>query len=151
MEVLTKVSHTFTVSTKWNEDSHIGIINSERRAPIVFTTPPEFGGTNTEWSPEHLLAASLSSCYATTFFYFVKLFKIQVQNFSISTSMDLEKDHGGPFVATRFTLHPHIEFVGTLSQSGVDNLLAKAKKYCIISSSVKGEVIVEPEIKFVNG
>ena len=148
MQVATKVSHTFSASLKWNEEAHIGVINSGRRGQIVFTTPPEFGGSQTEWSPEHLLAASLSSCYATTFCYFIKLLKVKVNSFAMDVTMDVEKEGNEPFTATRFILRPKIEFTGNPGRAVIDNLLSKAKRYCIISNSVKGEVVVEPEITF---
>ena len=148
MQTAAKVIHPFNASLKWNEEAHIGIINSGRRAQIVFTTPPEFGGSQTEWSPEHLLAASISSCYTTTFCHFIKLMKVKVNSFQLDITMDVEKDGAEPFTVTRYVLHPRIEFAGNPGQNVIDNLLSRAKRYCIISNSVKGEVIVEPEIKF---
>jgi organic hydroperoxide reductase OsmC/OhrA len=150
MEVATKVSHTFSVSLKWNNDINGAIIRSGKRAPIIIASPPEFGGTDKEWSPEHFLAASVSSCYATTFHYFAKLMKIKVSSFQIEISMDVEKEGAQAFTATNYVLQPRIAFIGNPEQNVIDNLLSKAKRYCIISNSVKGEVLIEPKIEFVN-
>jgi organic hydroperoxide reductase OsmC/OhrA len=150
MEVATKVHHTFSVSLKWDNSVNGAIVSSGKRTPIVITSPPEFGGKDTEWSPEHLLALSISSCYATTFHYFVKLMKVKVKSFQIEMSMEVEKEGAQPFAATRYILQPHIEFTDNPGQNLIDSLLSKAKRYCIISNSVKGEVFVEPKIEFVN-
>jgi organic hydroperoxide reductase OsmC/OhrA len=146
MEVATKVGHQYSVSLKWDNESQNGVAIAGKRMPILFAPPPEFGGTDKLWSPEHLLAASLSSCYATTFFYFSKLLKVDVRSFHLEVIMEVEKDVTGIFTATRFTLRPHIEFGIKQGQAMINNLLSKAKRYCIISNSVKGEIVVLPEM-----
>ena len=146
MEVATKVKHEFAVSLKWDEEAHNGIARSGNKMPVLFSAPIEFGGTDVVWSPEHLLAASLSSCYTTTFFYFARLLKVDVKSFNLDVKMDIEKEGSGPFSATKFTLRPHIVFNTLPVQAVIDNLLSKAKRYCIISNSVKGEIVVEPEV-----
>jgi organic hydroperoxide reductase OsmC/OhrA len=148
MQVATKVQHTFSVSLEWDIDARRGIVHSGKRKPIVIASPPEFGGTDEVWSPEHLLAASLVSCYTTTFFYFAKLMKVKVETFSVNVEMEIEKEDRGPFTATRFIVHPHIKFAERIEQCVIDNLLEKTKRYCIITNSVKGHEIVEPSIEF---
>jgi len=147
MEVATKVSHTFSVSLKWDNAVNGAVVRSGKRTPLVVASPPEFGGTDTAWSPEHLLAASVSSCYSTTFFYFAKLFKVKVRSFSVEVEMEIEKGDKGPFVAHRFILRPKIKLAGATEQSVIDTLLEKTIQYCIISNSVKGEEIVEATIE----
>ena len=149
MEVATKVKHDFAVSLKWDEESRNGIAQAGNRMPVSFSAPPEFGGADVAWSPEHLLAASLSSCYTTTFFYFVRLLKLDVRNFHLDVTMEIEKDGSGPFTATKFILHPHIVFGVLPAQTIIDNLLSKTKRYCIISNSVKGLIVVEPDVTAV--
>jgi organic hydroperoxide reductase OsmC/OhrA len=149
MEVASKVQHTFSVSLNWDIVENKAIVNSGKRIPLVVTPPPEFGGADSEWSPEHLLAASLTSCYATTFFYFARLFKIKVKNFSLEAEMEVEKDDQGPFSTTRFILHPQIEFGGNVSNELVTKILEKTKKYCIITNSVKAQEVIDAKIQTV--
>jgi organic hydroperoxide reductase OsmC/OhrA len=146
MEAPTKVSHTFSVSIKKESTLGGGILSSGKRSPFVVASPPEFGGTDTDWSPEHLLAASIASCYSNTFFYFAKLLKIKVHSLNVDAEMEVEKEDKGPFTATRFILHPEIKLAEPSSKETIDALLEKTKKYCIISNSVKGEIIVQPNI-----
>jgi organic hydroperoxide reductase OsmC/OhrA len=147
MQVATKVQHTFSVALEWDNDSHAGIVHSGKRNPIVVASPPEFGGTDKLWSPEHLMAAALVSCYTTTFFYFAKLLKVNVESFSVNVEMEIEKEDKGPFTATRFIVQPRIKFEEKPEQSVIDNLLEKTKKYCIITNSVKGAEVVIPLIE----
>ena len=139
------ISHHFPASLKWFSEAKRGAAQAGSRQPIFFSPPPEFGGTDQMWSPEHLLAVSLSACYTNTFFHFANLLKVPVRAFYVDVTMEVQKE-GVALAATKFILHPHVEFETKPKQDTIDNLLSKAKRYCIISNSVKGEVVVEPEI-----
>lgn len=144
METITQI-HTFDVNLNWDNKTANGIASSGVRTPMIFGPPPEFGGTAVTWSPEHLLATSVASCYMTTLIHFSKLLKVNILNFSISCKVEFTKKEIG-FEASRFTLNPIIRLQYDPGQSVLEKLLAKAKKYCFISNSIKGEVLVNPTI-----
>ena len=147
MEVSAQV-HTYEVSLKWDHETDNGILRSGNKMPLLFGTPPEFGGSENNWSPEHLLAASVSSCYTTTFLHFAKLLKISIVSFRITARAEFEKKEVG-FEAVRYILRPVVELHGNPGQHVLDNLFAKVKKYCFVSNSVKGEIEVDPTV--ING
>ena len=144
MQVAEQV-HSFDVKLKWDHETSIGLARSGDRMPLLFGPPPEFGGNETSWSPEHLLAASVASCYATTFLHFARLLKITVTDFRVSGRADFEKRTNG-LEATRIVLRPVVALHHKPIQSVLDNLFAKAKKYCFVSNSLKCEVVVEPNV-----
>ena len=148
METAVKVQHTFSVALQWDNSANAAVLSAGNRMPLVVTSPAEFGGTDAAWSPEHLLAASLTSCYSTTFFYFARLFKVKVQSFSIDADLEIEKEDKEPFKASRFVLRPHIKFDRAVSEDVIEKILDKTKKYCIISNSLTGEEIIEPVISY---
>jgi organic hydroperoxide reductase OsmC/OhrA len=139
------VAHSFDVALKWDDETHSGSAYAGSRMPVFFGAPPEFGGTDAVWSPEHLLAASLASCYATTFSHFAKLLKVSISDFHISCKAEFEKGKTG-FAATRFVISPSVKIANPVTPEILDNLFEKAKKYCLISNSVKGEILVEPSV-----
>jgi organic hydroperoxide reductase OsmC/OhrA len=143
--MIEEIINTYEVSLKWDYETDSGIARSENRMPFLFGPPPEFGGTETTWSPEHLLCASVASCYTTTFLHFAKLLKVQLTGFRISAKAEFEKRNIG-LEAVRFILRPIIELHADPGQHVLENLLEKAKKHCFISNSVKGEIIVDPSI-----
>lgn len=140
--------HIYEVALQWDSISQCGIIRSGNRMPVLFAAPIEFNGTDTVWSPEHLLVASISSCYLTTFNYFANLLKVELADVRVRGAVEIEKISGGGFWAKRFRIFPEIRFSNAQDPHVVDNLLSKAKRYCIVSNSVKGEVIVEPQIRY---
>lgn len=148
-EVLIKDNtHTYSASLKWDNETNHGIMSSGTRMPVLFAPPVEFGGTDTVWSPEQLLASSVATCYLTTFLHFSRLLKVRIDDIHVNVKMEIEKQKGMGFVATKYFLHPVIKFHSSISQHIVDDLLSKAKRYCIVSNSVKGEIVVNPEVEF---
>lgn len=43
------------------------VVRAPHRPEIAAGPPPEFGGSDQWWSPEHFLVAAASSCYVATF------------------------------------------------------------------------------------
>ena len=145
MEVAAQ-THEYKVSLNWDQDTKNGMMTSGFRVPVPFAPPVEFGGTDLVWSPEQLLASSVASCYLTTFLHFAKILKIKIDKINVRVRMEIEKKGGKGFIATKYFLHPQIKFAEVQSPEVVNDLLSKAKRYCIVSNSVNGEIIVEPEV-----
>jgi len=131
---------------KWNLESGNGMMMSGERQPVPFAPPVEFGGTDAVWSPEQLLASAVATCYMTTFLHFAQLLKIKLRAFDVDVEMEIEKKDKTGFRATKYIVRPKISFVGPQSEETIENLLSKAKRYCIVSNSVSGEISVEPII-----
>jgi len=148
MATVEKITHTYEVNLSWDTEQDQALLRAGNRMPILVSAPPEFNGTDTVWSPEHLICASLTSCYVTTFMYFAKLLKVRIRDIKVNATVEIEKEGKAVFEAKRFVLHPSVEFETSPGEHIVDNLLDKAKRYCIISNSVKGEVVVEPSVRF---
>ena len=119
MTVDTKIQNQYKVSLDWDDNFDSVTVHAGVRSPLMIGPPPEFNGKESIWSPEHLLISSLSSCYTTTFMHFAKLLKAPIRKFHVEASVEFERE----------------------------GLLAKAEKYCIISKSVKGEVIIEASVR----
>lgn len=147
MNTVEKITHSYDVNLVWDVEQEQALLRTGNRMPILVSAPPEFGGSDAVWSPEHLILASLTSCYVTTFMYFAKLLKVKVRDLKVTAKVEIEKEGKGMFEATRFILNPTIDFQTDLGSHIVENLLDKAKRYCIVSNSVKAEVVVEPSIR----
>jgi len=139
--------HEFEVSSKWYFDAGNGRVDAGSRMPILYGPPPEFGGQENVWSPEHLLCSSVATCYVTTLLSFAKLLKVEIRNLAITASAEFEKKEIC-LEATRIILRPRISFRKDPGRGVAEKLIDKAKRYCFISNSLKGEVVVIPEIQF---
>jgi organic hydroperoxide reductase OsmC/OhrA len=147
MSTLEKITHTYDVNLAWDVEQDQALLRAGNRMPILVSAPPEFHGSDSVWSPEHLILASIASCYVTTFMYFAKLLKVKVRDLKVTAKVDIEKEGKGMFEATKFIIQPTIDFHNDPGSHIVENLLDKAKRYCIVSNSVKGEVVITPTIR----
>jgi len=132
---------------KWNIEAGNGMMTSGTRIPVMFAPPAEFGGTDKVWSPEQLLASAVASCYMTTFLHFADMLKIKIKELDVDVKMEIEKQDKMGFKATKYFVRPRIAFATSQSEQAIENLLSKAKRYCIVSNSVCGDIRVEPVIR----
>ncbi|CAN5862269.1 SACOL1771 family peroxiredoxin [soil metagenome] len=141
------ITHNYEVSLSWLSDRR-GVLGSpELNSNIEVATPPEFPkGMPGIWSPEHLLVAAVSSCLMTTFLSIAENSKLSFQSFSCNASGKLEMIDG-KYLITEITLMPVVSLAGADQKEKAEKVLQKAEANCLISNSVKSEILFQPEIK----
>ncbi len=114
--------------------------------PELRTAPPaDYGGPGDAWSPEHLLLASVETCFLFTLRAIAQFLKIDVLHLEVSTAGTVDRQDG----VTRFT---EIVLRATLTvPMGTDRekatrLLEKSEKSCLVSASLSTPVRLETEI-----
>lgn len=122
-----------------------GTLSAPPRPEIVAGSPPEFGGTDAHWSPEHLLLGSLSLCYELTVQVLARLKKVAVSEFQAETEGTVEKTREG-LRFTRITIHPEVRVPPGQDPRAVEALLQSAKRHCLVSNSISAEVEVEGRV-----
>jgi len=141
-------AHYYTVNLTWEQD-RIGWLSSPElpEKDLQVATPPQFPkGVAGIWSPEHLLVASVSSCYMATFMAIAEASKVPVVQFGIEAAGKLEQTDGVMWIS-------EIELVPTIILPNDDNLpkmeriLAKSKEKCFVSNSLKTNVIVRATVQ----
>jgi peroxiredoxin-like protein len=135
----------YETEIEWQGEKH-GQVQSTGLAPITSGAPPEFKGRAGDWSPEHLLVASLNSCYMLTFLAIAEFSKITIMSFSASAKGKLEKAEGGTYQITEIVVKPRVVIASANDLQRVPRILEKAKENCFISNSVKSKITIEPEV-----
>lgn len=130
--------HRYTISLS------DGLVTAPSRPPIPVGPPPQFGGTETVWSPEDLLVAATLECLWTTFNAYVRHEGIHADLAGTATGV-LDKGPTGP----RFT---SIDLDVRLVAAATDlekarSLLLKAEKNCIISNALSAPVHLNVSIQ----
>jgi len=96
--------------------------------------------------PEQAFVASISSCHMLWFLHIACTAKLVVDRYVDNAVGTLEKNAEGKLAITRVALRPAVTFGGTQPDAGkVRALHEQAHEKCFIASSVKSEVLVEPE------
>ncbi len=139
------MSSPYRVSTEWTGKRN-GFVKAEPvDRPLSFSAPPEFGGTAGQWTPEHLLLASVVSCYVATFTAIAEINRFKFEGLKVTCEAELIKVAGGMRFGT-ITVRPRLTLADDTQREQAQLLLEKSKKACIISRSLAAEVAMEAEI-----
>ncbi|HZU42523.1 MAG TPA: OsmC family protein [Terriglobales bacterium] len=123
-----------------------GIVEAEEiPRTINFSAPPEFGGDPGLWTPEHLLAAALATCFVSTFRAVADASKLEVLALAADVDGVLEKGQSG-FSFTEYRLRPKLTIAREEDRERAGRLLAKAEHVCLVTRSLSGRVEMQAEI-----
>ena len=135
--------HRYETSLKLESDHH-GIISAAGLPSLVGGPPSQFGGREGWWSPEHLLLSSANLCLMTTFLAVAEKSRLSVDGYESRAEGILDKTPDG-IVFTRITLRVSVK-VAAAEKEKAERLLQTAKKYCIVSNSLKNPIVLEATI-----
>ena len=145
-------AHFYNVQIEWNKDRKGVMCSPELNTPtlgggcIEVATPPEFPkGIPGIWSPEHLFTASVSSCLMTTFLAIAENSKLVFTRFHCDSKGKLDQVDG-KFLMTEVILEPTVTIVDEKDRERAERVLTKAEAACLISNSIKSNVIMIPKI-----
>lgn len=133
-------AHYFNVDVDWMEERKGKLSSPELNSTIEVATPPQFAkGIVGIWSPEHLLTASVSSCFLTTFLAIAENSKLEFVSFTCSTKGKLEKPED-KFLMTEIILEPVLVIMRDADREKAERILQKSEAACLISNSIKSKV-----------
>ena len=120
-------------------------ISSENMPQLVSAPPAEFGGPGDQWSPEHLLVASVADCFILTFRAIARASKLEWVALEAQAEGVLDRVDR----VTRFT---HVNVRATLPvPAGTDEdkarrLMQKAEDACLITNSMTAQTHLEAAV-----
>jgi organic hydroperoxide reductase OsmC/OhrA len=124
--------HHYSVTLADNE------LAADPRAPIPIGAPPQFGGTETVWSPEQLLLGAAVACLKTTFDAYARRAAIAVDAWTGTATGVLDKGRLGP-VFTSIDLE--IEIVAEPgTEARIETVLAAAERDCIVGRALNAPI-----------
>ncbi len=113
---------------------------------LEVASPPEFGGPEGVWSPEHLLVASVSSCLMTTFHAMAAMSGVEVIDYQDEAVGRLERGEEGLYRIETIFLRPRVVIKDETRVDRARRLLSKAESVCLIGRSVSSETVLEPVV-----
>ena len=134
----------FATDLHWSGDK-LGIVSSASLKSFSVSAPPEFGGPDGEWSPEHLFLSSITSCFMSTYLVFVNKMKIENTGFECTATGQVEIVDG-KYKFTYIHIYPKAFVSNDADVERAKVALEKTKKYCLISNSVNAEIVQHPEV-----
>lgn len=143
-------SREYPVNVSWTS-GRAGYAESVDGLPgLPLAAPPEFGGEEGLWTPEHLLVASVASCLMTTFLAIAELSKLEVESLEVGASGHLVRGEDRRYRFDHITVRPVVGVVGESARERALRLLAKAEEVCLITRSLSARVLMEPRIEVLD-
>ncbi len=138
-------SHIYEIELKWTSEKK-GTISGDELPSLEVATPPEFSGHKGYWSPEHLFVSSVATCIMTTFLAIAELSKLEFVSYSCKATGKLEK-LDNKYAFTEIIIEPIITIKHEKDKERANRIIHKAEENCLISNSIRSEVILNPYIK----
>lgn len=140
--------HYYNLNLTWKSE-RTGILTSqELKNGIEVATPPPFPkGIEGVWSPEHLLTASVSSCFMTTFLAIAENSRLEFDSFDCSAKGKLEQVED-KFLMTEIELIPVLKIKKEADKEKAERILQKSEAACLISNSIKTKVYLSTVITY---
>ena len=140
----TPLPHRYVVALEGTTEDNAWLA-APPRPLLLGGAPPEFGGQDTQWSPEHLLLASVNLCLSTTFRAMAKRENLAIRAYASQAEGVLDRTPEG-LAFTSLTLRVDLcvdaEAVGRAEQ-----LLHRAKKQCLIGNSLRAPIGLEVSVQ----
>ncbi len=141
------MAHEYTNFISWDdEEKKHGSISMDCGFSCDFHKPVEFGGEEGLMNPEDAFVGSLAMCYSITFRSTVEKMRLDISDFQLETEGLLEEVDGESMISKIF-VRPRFK-ISEEKKDKVERALELAKENCLISKSIKSEVILKPEIEF---
>jgi peroxiredoxin-like protein len=135
----------YETEIEWTKERE-GRIKGPTLPAVSVGPPPEFKGREGQWTPEHLFVASINTCFMLTFLAIAENSGLPLVSFTSTAKGKLEKVAGSGYQITEIVVKPTIVIASFEDLGRIPRILEKAKENCFISSSIKSNVKLEPQI-----
>lgn len=107
--------------------------------------PKQFDGPGDAWSPEYLLLAAVSSCYALTLRAVAKALGLEFISLDCTCDGIVDKQDR-KLCFTQINLRPHLVLHNEADREKALRVLEKSESGCLISASLSTPVRLEPTV-----
>ncbi len=128
-----------------------GFLKEENLPEIEFSAPPEFGGEEGVWTPEHLFVSSICSCFFMTFVSVAEVMKLEIKDLKCVAQGKLEEKEGFKKEFVEIILKPFVTIPSETLKNKVLRAIKIAEENCLVARSIKAELKVEHEILVRDG
>ncbi len=137
---------TYKTTTVW-KGGHLGAIACSNGARMDFSAPVELYGKPDVLTPEDAFVGALNMCFQLMFIWSIEKLKIDLISYECEAEGFVEELLDRTSIFKKVVLKPKIE-VRNCREAKVRRALQLAEKYSLVVQSIKGEVLIEPEIRY---
>jgi peroxiredoxin-like protein len=140
----TRRSFHYLSRLAWGEGRRAGA-SIDGKPVLQVSSPPEFRGDPSCWSPEDMLVAAADSCLLMTFLAYAHREELELVRYE-SDADGMMEFVDGRYRFTEVTLKPRLTFRSEDDAEIARVVLEQAHRDCIITNSITAAVKVEPSI-----
>lgn len=137
--------HSYTVTAEGSASGAVSVVSAG--LPVMATAPPpEFDGPGGVWSPETLLIAAVADCFILTFRGVARAARFEWVGLEAHVDGTLERISGvTQFV--RYVTRATLTIPANADHAKAHELLERAEKLCLVANSLRGERVLEVQIR----
>lgn len=133
------------LATASGESEGSVVVGSEGLPDLDTQSPPQFGGPEGVWSPETMLSASVATCFVLSFRAIARASKFEWSSLKCDVEGVLDRPERAAFF-TAFNIHAVLTLPSDTKVEMAQRLLEKAEDICLITASLKSEVVLTTEV-----
>lgn len=137
--------HHYLVSATGETAGNV-VVSGEGLPDLDTQGPPQFGGPEGIWSPETMLTGSVANCFILSFRAIARASKFEWTSLQVDVDGVLERPERATYF-TAFNIHAVLDVPEGVKLEMAERLLEKAEKICLITASMKSEVVLTTEIR----
>lgn len=137
--------HHYLVSATGGEAGNV-VVSGEGLPDLDTQGPPQFGGPEGIWSPETMLAGAVANCFILSFRAIARASKFEWTSLRVDVDGVLDRPERATYF-TAFNIHAILDVPEGAKVEMAERLLEKAEKICLITASLKSEVVLTTEIR----
>jgi len=146
-------TETFETTVVWT-GGHRGRLRLGNGPEMDFSAPPASHGEAGVLTPEDAFVGAVNTCVMLMFVWAAERFKLELDSYECRAEGTKLVELDRTEIFARIVLRPRIA-VGAGSgpveavEKRVRRALESARKYSLVANSIKGEVVIEPDIRIV--
>jgi organic hydroperoxide reductase OsmC/OhrA len=134
--------HLYVASASAASEGNV-VVTGEGLPDLDTASPPQFDGPLGVWSPETLFSATVADCF--TFRAIARASKFEWTSLECTAEGVLDRPEKTTFFTT-FNVHAVLHAPAGAKVELAERLLEKAEALCLITASLKSEVVLTTEI-----
>lgn len=136
--------HYFASATGGNQGSVV--VSGEGLPDLDTQSPPQFGGPEGVWSPETMLTAAVANCFILSFRAIAHASKFDWNSLQCDVDGVLDRPERSTYF-TAFKINVVLRIPEGVRAELAQRLLEKAEQICLITESLKAEIILTTDIQ----
>lgn len=137
--------HFYVASASAGNEGNV-VVSSEGLPDLDTASPPQFDGPLGVWSPETLFSAAIADCFVLTFRAIARASKFEWTSLECRAEGVLERPEKTTLFTT-FNVHAVLHVPSGAKVEIAQRLLEKAEDLCLITASLKSDVVLTTDIQ----